>query len=168
MSDVTPTDILAIALAEQERARSIIDGLGPCPVKLSRATTLFGSFLVDQSDGSIEIRISKHIVDGAHVRETARHELAHQAAWERYRDMGHGPLWQTLASYLGCRPASCTEDALDPVAMLRYQRYVITCTRCGWSISRQRRSKLVTRTNRYGCARCRGPLRVEEVERANA
>lgn len=160
---MTPSEILTVALQEQARARSIVAGLGPCPIKLSRATTLFGSFLVDQLDGSTEIRISKHIIDAEHVRETARHELAHQAAWERYRDMGHGPLWQTLASYLGCQPSSCTDDALDPVAMLRYQRYVITCQRCGWTISRQRRSKLVTKTSRYGCARCRGPLRCEEV-----
>jgi predicted SprT family Zn-dependent metalloprotease len=164
---VTPSDILAICLEEQDRARSIVAGLGPCPITLSRATTLFGSFLVDMKDGSFEIRISKHITDDAHVRETARHELAHQAAWERYNDMGHGPLWQNLATYLGCQPVSCTEDALDPVAMMRYQRYVITCERCGWSIGRQRRSKLVTKTWRYGCARCRGPLRVDEVARAD-
>jgi predicted SprT family Zn-dependent metalloprotease len=160
---VSPGEILAVALREQDRARGIVAGLGPCPIVVSRATTLFGSFAVDPADGSIEIRISKHITDAEHVRETARHELAHQAAWERYRDMGHGPLWQTLASYLGCRPVSCTDDALDPAALSRFQRYVITCERCGWSISRQRRSKLVTRTSRYGCARCRGPLRVEEV-----
>ncbi len=167
MSNVTPADILAIALSEQVRARGILAGLGPCPINLSRATTLFGSFLVDQSDGSIEIRISKHIIDASHVRETARHELAHQAAWERYSDMGHGALWQTMASYLGCRPVSCTEDALDPAAILGSQRYVITCKRCGWTISRQKRSKLVTRTSRYGCAKCRGPLRVEEVAASN-
>ena len=158
-------DVLTIALEEQSRARQIVAGLGPCPIKISRATTLFGSFSVDPVTNEMEIRISRHIVRPDDVRETARHEFAHQAAWERYREIGHGPLWQTLATYLDCEPKSCTADLIDPTIALERQRYVITCDRCGWTISRQRRSKVVARISRYGCARCRGPLRVEERER---
>src|SRR5437763_15970668 len=111
-----PSEILDAARAEQVRAQQIVEGLRPCPINLSRATTQFGSFLVDPSDGSIEIRISRHIIEVDHVRETARHELAHQAAWQRYRHRGHGPLWQTLAIYLGCRPVSGTGERIGPVA----------------------------------------------------
>ncbi len=161
-----PSEIVEVALAEQARARQILAGLGPCPINLSRATTQFGAFLVDTGDGSIEIRISRHIIEPDHVRETVRHELAHQAAWQRYRDLGHGPLWQTLATYLGCEPVSCSADLMDPDVLERLMRYAITCTRCGWTITRQKRSKVVTRPSRYGCARCHGPLSVRELARS--
>src|SRR5919205_571442 len=91
-SDMHPADIHAIAIEEQARARAIVAGLKHCPIVLSRATTELGAFSVERSSGATQIRISRRIGDEAQIRETLRHELAHQAAWERYRDLSHGPL----------------------------------------------------------------------------
>ena len=157
-------DILAIALEEQVRARGIIPGLGPCPILLSRATTVLGSFNIDRVTGEYEIRISKHLPDEEQVRETTRHELAHQAAWERYRDFGHGGFWKTMANYLGCEPVPCAPGRLE-VAMMR-DRYEISCASCGWTTRRQRRSKLIDRPWRYGCGRCGGKITVTLLDPA--
>ena len=148
-------------MEEQDRARAILPDLGPCPIVLSRATTSFGQFSVDVHDGDMEIRISKHITDERQVRETARHELAHQAAWERYTHIGHGPLWQMFASYLGCSPTPCSETSFAADILRARARYAIRCTRCGQTSMRQRRSRLVDRPHRYACARCGGKLEVE-------
>jgi predicted SprT family Zn-dependent metalloprotease len=155
-----PTHVLEILLEEQARARSIVAGLSHVPVRLSRATTEFGAFLVDKRTRSMEIRISRYIEDDATVRETARHEFAHQAAWERYGHLGHGPLWQTMAVYLGCAPVACTTYPVNAGLLSERQRYAVTCESCGWATMRQRRSKLVARPWRYACARCNGALRV--------
>jgi predicted SprT family Zn-dependent metalloprotease len=152
-----PSDVLSLALEEQVRARAIVAGLGPCPVVVSHARVTLGQFLVDRRDGSIEIRISRHIDDVDQVRETARHELAHQAAWERYRHFGHGPLWQTFATYLGCEPVRCALFNADRHAAARY---AVSCKRCGWTTARFRRSKLVAKPWRYLCAECGGRLQV--------
>lgn len=162
MVGVKPTEILALALQEQVRARAIVAGLRHCPIRLSRATTELGSFSVDRRGGDYEIRISRHLRDVAQVRETARHEFAHQAAWERYHDLGHGALWQTLATYLGCEPVPCS-NGIDPEVLQRRRRYAITCARCGWETTRQRRSKLVDKPWRFACAHCGGRLLVAEL-----
>ena len=156
-------DVMAVALDEQVRARAIVAGLGLSPIRLSRATTELGSFSVDGASGDSEIRISRHIGDEAQVRETARHELAHQAAWERYRYLGHGPLWQTLAVYLGCEPVPCGDYHLDPDVVRERQRFVVVCQGCGLTTTRQRRSKLIKAPWRFACARCAGSLRVVAV-----
>jgi predicted SprT family Zn-dependent metalloprotease len=158
-----PSEILEILAEEQSRARAIVAGLSHCPMRLSRATTEFGAFLVDRRNGSMEIRISRHIDEEEILRETARHELAHQAAWERYRDLGHGPLWQTMASYLDCQPVACAQRQVNPELLARRQRYRILCAACGWETLRQRRSKLVLRPWRYACAHCKGALTVTEL-----
>jgi predicted SprT family Zn-dependent metalloprotease len=155
-------DILAIAHEEQARARAIVAKLGPCPIVLSRATTVLGSFNVDPHSGEMEIRLSKHLPDEAQIRETMRHELAHQAAWERYREIGHGGYWKTMANYLGCEPVACTRGALD-VAVQR-EKYEIACLTCGWATRRQRRSKLIDRPWRFACARCGGKLVVTTLD----
>jgi predicted SprT family Zn-dependent metalloprotease len=160
---VLATDVLGIALHEQVRARSIIAGLGPCPVVLSRATTLLGSFTVDTRTGRGAIRISRYILDPEQVRDTARHELAHQAAYELHGHLGHGPLWQTWARYLGCLPVSCSQTGIDPDIADARQRYMITCRACGWTTTRQRRSRLVRQPRRYACGRCAGSLLVEPI-----
>lgn len=155
--------MLDLVASEQTRARSIVADLSQCPIKLSRATTEFGAFLVDRRSGAMEIRISRHIDSIEVLRETARHELAHQAAWERYGHLGHGALWQTMAVYLGCVPVACTSFPVNAELLQERQRYEVTCDRCGWSTLRQRRSKLVVRPWRYACARCSGVLRVSLV-----
>ena len=157
---MTAIDVLTLAITEQERARAMVAGLDECPIHLSRATTELGSFLVDERTGETEIRISRHITDETQVRETARHEFAHQAAWERYRYLGHGPLWQTLAVYLGCEPVACGKHGLDPEIVRARQRFVVTCNGCGLSVTRQRRSKLIRAPWRFSCARCAGRLTV--------
>jgi len=154
---VTPADILEIALSEQDRARGIVAGLGACPVHLSHARVTLGAFVVDKDTGATEIRISRHLAEADQVRETARHELAHQAAWERYRHFGHGGLWQTFASYIGCAPVRCAQFAADRDAAAKY---AITCTRCSWATTRLKRSKLVRAPWRYACASCGSKLRV--------
>lgn len=151
-------EILAIAMQEQVRARAIVAGLGPCAISLSRATTLLGTYTVDVRTGLGSIRISRHLVDPERVVDTARHELAHQAAYELHRHLGHGPLWQMWARYLGCAPVSCEGAGIDPDVAGRAQRYALTCARCGWRITRQKRSRLVRHPRRYACGRCRGPL----------
>jgi predicted SprT family Zn-dependent metalloprotease len=150
-------DILRIALDEQVRARAMIADLGPCPIVLSRMTTSFGVFSVDPSSRDMEIRLSRHIATEEQVRETARHEIAHQAAWERYENIGHGPYWQTFANYLGCEPVACSRQPMfaDVSAIARYS---ITCALCGWTTKRQRRSKLVRTPWRFGCGSCGGKL----------
>ena len=155
--------MLAILSDEQSRARSIVADLSHCQIRLSRATTEFGAFLVDRRTRAMEIRISKHIDSVEVLRETARHELAHQAAWERYGHLGHGPLWQTMAVYLGCPPVACATFPVNAELLQERQRYSVTCDSCGWSTLRQRRSKLVARPWRYACARCSGALRVSLV-----
>jgi hypothetical protein len=153
-----PADIHAIAAEEQARARAIVAGLQHCQIVLSRATTELGSFSVDRRTGATQIRISRHIDDEAQIRETMRHEFAHQAAWERYRDLSHGPLWQTMASYLGCDPVPCSQYDIPKV-----HRYEIVCAACGWTTHRQKRSKLVDRPWRYACGHCGGRLAVAEI-----
>jgi predicted SprT family Zn-dependent metalloprotease len=154
---MTPAEILDIVLDEQARARSIVAGLGPCPVHLSHARVTLGAFVVDKDTGATEIRISRHLEEAVQVRETARHELAHQAAWERYGHFGHGALWQTFASYIGCEPVRCAQfDADLEVAA----KYAITCTHCSWATTRLTRSKLVRAPWRYACAACGSKLRV--------
>lgn len=150
-----PSDIHAIAIEEQKRARAIVAGLRHCQIVLSRATTELGSFSVERASGAIQIRISRHIDDEAQVRETIRHEFAHQAAWERYRDLSHGPLWQTMASYLGCEPTPCSQYDIP-----KRHRYEISCASCGWTTRRQKRSKLVDAPWRFACAHCGGGLSV--------
>ena len=153
-------DIMALAVEEQDRACAMIAGLHRCSIRLSRATTELGSFSVDERSGDSEIRISRHITDERQVRETARHEFAHQAAWLRYRYLGHGALWQTLATYLGCEPVPCSKDAFDPDVIRARQRFAVVCRGCGLSVTRQRRSKLVRAPWRVACARCAGTLSV--------
>jgi hypothetical protein len=155
---VKPADIHAIAIEEQARARAIVAGLRHCPIVLSRATTELGAFSIDRTSGATQIRISRRIDDEAQVRETLRHELAHQAAWERYHDLSHGPLWQTMATYLGCEPVACSRYDIPKI-----HRYEITCASCGWTTRRQKRSKLVDRPWRYACAHCGGRLSVGEI-----
>ena len=82
-----PAEIHAIAIEEQARAQAIVAGLRHCSIVLSRATTELGAFTVERATGATQIRISRRIDDEAQIRETLRHELAHQAAWERYRDL---------------------------------------------------------------------------------
>jgi predicted SprT family Zn-dependent metalloprotease len=160
-------DVMGLALEEQSRARAIVAGLGPCPIRLSRATTELGSFSVDPRSGDAEIRISRYITDEAQVRETARHELAHQATWQRYAYLGHGALWQTLAVYLDCQPVSCGAHTFDPAVVQQRQRFVVMCKSCGLSITRQRRSKLVRAPWRFACARCAGALQVVVLKPAS-
>jgi predicted SprT family Zn-dependent metalloprotease len=155
-----PAEVLAIAFEEQARARAIVAGLGECSIRVSRSTTELGSILVDRHGGPVEIRVSRHLRDEDQVRETARHELAHQAAWERYRDLGHGALWQTLAAYLGCEPVPCSVEGIDPEVMRKRQRYIVTCAVCGWGVTRQKRSKLIDKPWRFSCAHCGGKLTV--------
>lgn len=166
-SHVMELDVLEIALEEQRRARGILPDLGPCKVVLSRATTSFGVFSVELRDpaksGSAEIRISRYITSEEQVRETARHELAHQAAWERYGDIGHGPYWQTFASYLGCAPVACSSVEMDPAVIGARVKYEVSCEECGWATKRQKRSKLVRVPWRFSCARCGGRLRVAKL-----
>ena len=154
---VTPADILVIALDEQVRARAIVAGLGPCPVYLSHARVTLGAFVVERDTGAAEIRVSRHLGQEDQVRETVRHELAHQAAWERYGHFGHGPLWQTFASYIGCEPVRCAQFDADRDGAARY---AITCTQCSWATTRLKRSKLVRAPWRYACASCGSKLRV--------
>ena len=144
-------------LHEQTRARSIIAGLGSCPVILSSGRVTLGAFLVDRYDGTSEIRISRHLRTEEHVRETARHELAHQAAWERYGHFGHGPYWQMFASYLGCEPVRCAQSEPEDDADARY---AVMCTNCEWSTTRFRRSKLIRSPWRFSCSACGSKLRV--------
>lgn len=155
---MNPSDIHTIAIEEQARARAIVAGLRHCQIVLSRATTELGSFSVDRVTGATQIRISRHIDDEDQVRETIRHEFAHQAAWERYRDLSHGPLWQTMASYLGCEPTPCSQYDIPKTV-----RYEITCAACGWTTKRQRRSNLVDKPWRYACAHCGGALHVANI-----
>jgi hypothetical protein len=154
---VTPADILDVALSEQIRARAIVAGLGSCPLHLSHARVTLGAFVVDKDSGATEIRISRHLTDVEQVRETARHELAHQAAWERYGHFGHGPLWQTFASYIGCEPVRCAQLPADRD---HSAKYAVTCTHCSWATTRLKRSKLVRVPWRYACAACGSKLRV--------
>lgn len=161
LADVRPADILALAREEQSRAREIIVGLPPCPIALSRATTLLGSFSVG-AEGPV-IRISRYLVDEEQVRDTARHELAHLAAHALNGHVGHGPHWQTWARYLGCVPLPCTPVGVDPEVVRRRERYVVMCRRCGWTTTRQRRSRLVRYPRFYACAHCRGPLTVDTL-----
>jgi hypothetical protein len=154
-----PAEIHEIALEERARAQAMVAGLRLCPIVLSRATTELGSFSVERASGATQIRISRHIDDEDQVRETMRHELAHQAAWDRYRDLGHGALWQTLAVYLGCEPVPCS--TYDIPKKLRYE---ITCSKCGWTTKRQKRSKLVDKPWRFACAQCGGKLLVAALE----
>ncbi len=160
---MTPAEILAIVSQEQVRARAIVGGLHHCTIRLSRATTELGAFTVDRTSGAMEIRISRHIGAEHQIRETARHEFAHQAAWERYRYLGHGPYWQTLATYVGCEPVPCSQGGIDPQVMQRRERYEITCTNCGLKTKRQRRSKLVNKPWRFLCVRCGGEFRVDLI-----
>lgn len=155
---MTPAEIHAIAAGEQARARGIVAGLRHCQIVLSRATTELGSFSVDRRTGATQIRISRRIDDEAQIRETIRHEFAHQAAWERYRDLSHGPFWQTLASYLGCDPVPCSQYDIP-----KTDRYAITCMSCGWTTHRQKRSRLVDRPWRYACGQCGGRLSVADI-----
>jgi predicted SprT family Zn-dependent metalloprotease len=156
---VTPQDVLSLALDEQVRARAMVAGLASCPVVLSNATVTLGSFCVDQIDGSVEIRISRYLDECAQVRETARHELAHQAVWERYGDLGHGAYWQTMAVYLGCEPVACVRP--DDAGRRRPgDKYAVLCSACGWSTMRARRSKLVAKPWRFACAACGAALQV--------
>ncbi len=136
----------------------MLGGLSHCQIVLSRATTELGSFSVDRTTGVTQIRISRRIDDEGQVRETIRHEFAHQAAWERYRDLSHGPLWQTMASYLGCEPVPCSRYDIPKV-----HRYEVTCSSCGWATHRQKRSKLVDKPWRFACAYCGGALSVAEI-----
>jgi predicted SprT family Zn-dependent metalloprotease len=154
---VEPARILDVALREQDRARAIVAGLRVCPVVLSNARLTLGAFVVDKHSGATEIRISRHLGDVEQVRETARHELAHQAAWERYGHFGHGALWQTFASYIGCEPVRCANALGDE----RPARYAVACTRCAWTTTRLRRSKLVRVPWRYQCPACGSKLVVE-------
>jgi hypothetical protein len=156
-----PADIHAIAIEEQARAQAIVAGLRHCSIVLSRATTELGAFTVERATGATQIRISRRIDDEAQIRETLRHELAHQAAWERYRDLTHGPFWQTMASYLGCEPVPCSQYDIP-----KLHRYEITCASCGWTTHRQKRSKLVDKPWRFACARCGGRLAVAELAAA--
>jgi hypothetical protein len=153
-------DILRLADSEQERACAIIAGLTPCPITLSRATTQLGSFTVDVRTGLVVIRVSRYLRDEAQVRDTVRHELAHHAAHQLHRHVGHGPIWRMWARYLGCEPVSCSGPGIDPEVARRRERYAITCGLCGWTVMRQRRSRLVDHPRRYRCRRCSGPLEV--------
>lgn len=155
---MTPAEIHAIAIEEQARARSIVAGLKHCPIVLSRATTELGAFSIERTTERTQIRVSRRIDDEAQVRETLRHELAHQAAWERYRDLSHGPLWQTLATYLGCEPVACSQYDIP-----KRHRYSVTCTSCGWTTNRQKRSKLVDQPWRFACSHCGGRLAVAAI-----
>jgi predicted SprT family Zn-dependent metalloprotease len=160
-----PDEILALALQEQERARGVVAGLGPCALTLSRATTRLGSFTVDLRTGQRAIRISRYLTEADQVRDTARHELAHQAAYDFHSHLGHGPLWKTWAQYLDCAPVACSGDGVNPDVARARQRYALSCGRCGWTITRQRRSRLIEHSRRYACARCRGPLVLSELIR---
>ena len=153
-----PSDIHAIAIEEQARARSIVAGLKHCPIVLSRATTELGAFSIERRTGRMQIRVSRRIDDEVQMRETLRHELAHQAAWQRYGDLTHGPLWQTMASYLGCEPVPCSRYDIPKV-----NRYEISCGVCGWTTHRQKRSKLVEAPWRFACAHCGGRLSVADL-----
>jgi hypothetical protein len=160
-STVLPSDVHAIALEERNRARAMVAGLGLCPIVLSRATTELGAFTVERGSGAIQIRISRRIDDEAQVRETMRHELAHQAAWERYRDLGHGAFWQTMATYLGCEPVPCSTYDIPKTV-----RYEVSCLACGWTTKRQKRSKLIEKPWRYACGHCGGKLAVSDLAAA--
>lgn len=160
---MTPSDVLALAREEQQRALQIVAGLRPCPIVLSRATAQLGSFTVDRLTGDRVIRVSRHLADDAQVRDTARHELAHQAAWDLHGHLGHGPVWRMWARYIGCAPVACSAAGIDPDVVRSRERYAIECGSCGWRTTRQRRSKLVAKPWRFLCARCRGRLRVAEL-----
>src|SRR5688500_63852 len=152
------SDILAVALAEQERALSVVAGLSRAPVLLSRATTRLGSYTWDPVTGERVIRVSRHLTSIELARDTARHELAHQAAHELHGHIGHGPPWQMWARYLGCEPKACSPGGIDPSAVKA--RFAVVCRACGWFVTRQTRSKLVRQVRRYACGSCGGPLAV--------
>lgn len=158
-----PDRLLELARAEQARALGIVAGLQPCPIVLSRATTLLGSFSVDMRTKQGTIRISRYLTDSEQARDTIRHELAHQAAHDLHGHLGHGPAWRMWARYIGCVPKACSAAGVDPDVTARRQRYVVGCGRCGWRTTRQRRSTIVRQPRRYACARCNGPLSVTTV-----
>lgn len=82
------------------------------------------------------------------TRDTLLHELAHALVGPQH---GHGPLWRSVARYLGCRP----ERLAGPGVVMPAGRWVAACGACGRTFRRHRRLR---RDREWWCLRC-GPER---------
>lgn len=84
------------------------------------------------------------------IRDTIRHELAHVVQYERDGYTNHDWRFERIAEELNA-PVSADTSAAQP-------RYIIECTNCGETDTRQRKSKVVKHADRYHCQSCGGDI----------
>lgn len=60
------------------------------------------------------------------IEDTVLHEIAHAMAWDNYRDMTHGPAWQTYAKMIGC-----SATRAEAVPEMPKGKYAARCATCG-------------------------------------
>lgn len=95
------------------------------------------------------------------LEETLLHEICHTVPGGN----DHGGAWKAAVERLNRRYGYSISRTRSPEQLgvpdertPRAPRYIIQCERCGQAIARTRKSKLVTHTAHYRCARCGGRL----------
>lgn len=91
------------------------------PVRISRRMTrLLGHVRYGRSPAGtrvvVEIALSADLLldgNGAELRETLLHEMAHAEAWLFHGHGGHGRPWKRIAARVGCEARACTKRSIQ-------------------------------------------------------
>lgn len=142
--DLTDARQLAVELMRQH-------GLSGWMFCFDHARRRFGSC----KPGRKQITLSRHLTflnSPEQVRDTLLHEIAHALT----PGDGHGSRWKAKCREIGANPKRCYDDTEVVSPPRRLGAYVVSCTTCGWSVSRHRASarKLI-------CRKCRNPVKVQ-------
>lgn len=114
----------------------------------------------------IEIAEAVLDADAGDIRNILAHEVLHTC----YGCYNHGKRWKSYAEkmndiygYSITVTSSYEKMGLERPGKQPEYRYVIECRRCGRRFYRQKKSKVVTATNRYRCS-CGGKLECSVIE----
>ena len=128
-----------------------------------RARKRFGACRKTAKGFKIEISSFMLEADRAHIKNILAHEVLHTC-----RDcQNHGKKWKTAAQKMNTAYGYqiTTTSSYEKMGLEKPQedqqkkyKYMIQCRKCGMTIYRQRKSKLITHTNHYRC-KCGGKLK---------
>lgn len=126
-----------------------------------RAKSRFGS--CRKTGGGFSIEIGEMMLDAelSHIKNILAHEVLHTCKGCQ----NHGKKWKIYAAamneaygYKITTTSTYEKMGLEKPVQEKHYKYMVQCQKCGKIIYRQKKSKLITNTNRYRCT-CGGTLK---------
>jgi len=134
----------------------------------TRATKRWGQ--CKKVPGGFTININATLLDERNDVEGLKNTIIHELLHSCDGCLNHGAEWKRLAAKVNSvygynikRCSSASEKGIEEETRVINHiepKYIVKCTRCGNTIKRQKKSKLIEHTSRYRCGRCHGELKI--------